>query len=111
MKLKAKSADPYNDPTSIGNLAIEKGYATLEQVAKAIRKQEERQPLGKILVDQGVLTELQLAELLIDQETRRRHLTPAQTRDLWRIEKRSKFQEVAGAFHGLSDSLRVVAKS
>ena len=107
---KRKSMTPYTDPTSIGNLAIEKGYATKEQVDLAVKKQEERQPLGMILVEQGILTEVQLAELLIDQESRRGRLGPTQVSALWRDQKRKKVIEVMGAFHGLSAALHEVSK-
>jgi hypothetical protein len=60
--------DPLHDPLSIGNLAISKGYATPKQIMTALKKQEQRQPLGEILVEDQVLTRLQLEELLHEQD-------------------------------------------
>lgn len=105
-----RSTNPYTDPTSIGNIAISKGYATREQIEFAIRKQEERLPLGMIMVDNGIITEIQLSELLIDQESKRKRLTPVEVNMLWRKEKRNKLLEVVGAFRGLSASLKSVPK-
>lgn len=93
-KVNGHAKDPYRDPTSIGNLAIQKGYATAEQVEIALKKQEERQPLGKILVEQGVLTEVQLDELLIEQEIKRRKLSSREAAKLWADFRRSKMREV-----------------
>jgi len=66
-----RSPDPSNDPDSFGNIAIELGMITKEQLAKAIRIQEKKLPLGEILVEIGVLTETQREEILIEQERRK----------------------------------------
>lgn len=60
--------DPFSDPLSIGNLAISQGYATQEQIADAIREQQERLPLGEVLVSRNIITSDQLEELLHIQE-------------------------------------------
>jgi hypothetical protein len=108
---KVNGRDPYQDPTSIGNLAIQKGYATQEQVTAAIQRQEERLPLGKILVEQGVLTEVQLDELLIEQEVKRRHLNARQASKLWSELRRSKMREVTQSFRAVSASLATLVKT
>lgn len=52
----------------VGNLAVERGFATEEQIAEAAAEQQRTGGLmGRILVEQGVLEELQLAELLAQQ--------------------------------------------
>jgi len=103
--------DPYRDPTSIGNLAIAKGYATPAQVATAIQRQEERLPLGAILVEQGVLTELQLDELLIEQEIERRGLRPLEASNLWKEHRRGRMREVSGALHDVAFALDLAVKN
>lgn len=110
-KANGKQKDPYKDPTSIGNLAIAKGYATAEQVDLALRKQEERQPLGAILVEQGVLSEPQLSELLVEQEVRRRGLSPKEASNLWKEQRREKMREVAGTLHDVAFALNVAVKN
>lgn len=62
---------PETDPSSIGNLAIELGYITLDELRVAVRVQQQRLPLGRILVDMGKLTEEQLDDLLFEQQVRR----------------------------------------
>ena len=109
-KVNGRAKDPYLDPTSIGNLAIQKGYATLEQVSAAIKKQEERQPLGVILMEQGVITESQLDELLIEQEIKRRKLKPREASKLWTEYRRSKMREVAGSFRNVSVAINWAIK-
>jgi hypothetical protein len=110
-KVNGSSKDPYKDPTSIGNLAIAKGYATREQVADALRKQEERLPLGKILLEQGVLTEPQLDELLIEQEIKRKKLKPKEVSNLWKEHRRRRMREVSGALHDVAFALNLAVKN
>jgi dephospho-CoA kinase len=61
------SNDPHSDPTWIGSLAIKRGWATPDDVRRAVEKQEKITPLGEILVEDGVLTREQLDELLFEQ--------------------------------------------
>lgn len=63
--------DPFNDPFSIGNLAISHGYATQDQIAEAVREQQERLPLGQILMSRNIITADQLEELLHIQDVAR----------------------------------------
>jgi len=109
-KVNGHAKDPYRDPTSIGNLAILKGYATPEQVATALKKQEERLPIGKILVEQGVLTDVQLDELLIEQKIKRRKLNTREASKLWADFRRSKMREVTSSLRDVALSLHMVAK-
>lgn len=103
--------DPRNDPTSIGNLAVSKGYATLEQVAAAAKKQEERTPLGEILVEQGVLTHQQLEELLLDQEIKRRGLSDYEAGQLIQKRRREKMREVTTSLHDVAGSIMALTKA
>ena len=110
-KVNGNQKDPFRDPTSIGNLAIAWGYATAEQVAGALKKQEERLPLGKILVEQGVLTEVQLSELLIEQTVKRKKLKPQQVANLWKEHRRKKMREVTEGLRDVAVSLTALAKT
>jgi len=66
-----KKYDPYTDPDSFGNIAIEKSYITRDELLSALDKQEERLPLGEILISMGKLTAWQRDEILIEQEKRK----------------------------------------
>jgi hypothetical protein len=109
-KVNGYDKDPYRDPTSIGNLAILKGYATPEQVAVALRRQE-RLPIGKILIEQGVLTEAQLEELLIEQEIKRRKLGTREASKLWAHFRRGKMREVSNGLHDVAAALHLAVKT
>jgi hypothetical protein len=63
--------DPFTDPTSFGNIALEKGYIQREDLLAAVDQQSRRAPLGEILVEMGKLTPLQLEDVLIEQARRR----------------------------------------
>jgi len=110
--LKSKQiVDPRADPTSIGNIAIQRGYATPMQVAYALKKQEERQPLGMLLLlEQGVITEMQLEELLVEQEATRRRLSSRKVSQLWVAHKRQKMKEVANGIKETALALRYASK-
>lgn len=62
---------PSSDPNSIGNMAVEKGYITSSDLDAAVRIQQERLPLGRILVDMGKITDDELSDLLFEQKVRR----------------------------------------
>lgn len=62
---------PESDPSSLGNLAVELGYITQDELKAAVSVQQARLPLGQILVDMGKLTTSQLEELLFEQKVRR----------------------------------------
>lgn len=104
------TSDPYRDPTSIGNLAVTKGYATRAQVLDALRKQEARLPLGEILVEGGVLTRGQLEDLIIEQEIMRRHLNKKQAVQFVRERKREKMREVSNDLRDFASSISLIAK-
>jgi hypothetical protein len=63
--------DPFIDPDSFGNIALEKHYITKEDLILALEKQNARLPLGEILVECGKLTDTQKEEILMEQERRR----------------------------------------
>ena len=96
-----KDLDPYNDPTSIGNLAIVKGYATPEQVKAAVKKQEQRMPLGEILVEDKVLSREQLEELLLEQKLMRAESEHQATKMILR-HQRKRIKEVGSALQELT---------
>jgi len=112
MKTKrVNGSNPRNDPTSIGNLAVARGYATKEQVAAAVQKQEERTPLGEILVEQGVITHQQLEDLLIEQEITRQHLTDYDASRLIRDRRREKMREVSTSLRDVAVSITALTKA
>jgi phage-related protein len=52
-------------------MAVEKGYITSSDLDAAVRIQQERLPLGRILVDMGKITDDELSDLLFEQKVRR----------------------------------------
>jgi hypothetical protein len=102
--------DPYHDPTSIGNLAVQKGYATRAQVLTALKRQEERLPLGEILVEQGILTVGQLEDLLMEQEIMRRRMTAKQAAQYVKSKRREQVKELTRHLRSVTESL-VLAKT
>lgn len=103
--------DPKQDPLSIGNLAIQRGYATLKQVQEAARKQEARLPLGEILIEDGVLTSAQLEELLMEQEVRRKHMNEHAAAKFVQKKRREKMKEVTASLKMVATSLQFVMKN
>ena len=105
-----KTPDPYTDPLSLGNIAIRMGYATREQVESAVRIQQKRLPIGRILVEENVLTEAQLAEILVEQETVKMRLSATQVSHRWRSYRRKFHQEVVDAFQDVAQALKAATK-
>ena len=108
--LNGSKKDPKSDPSSIGNLAIQKGYATEDQVRAAVERQETRLPLGQILVEQGVLTPAQLEELLIEQEVIRQKMSDRDAAKFFHARKLQKMQEVTESLHGAAQTLNFAVK-
>lgn len=106
----AGKLDPRQDPLSIGNLAIQKGYATQEQVQSAVKKQEARLPIGEILIEDGVLTSAQLEELLIEQEVLRSHLDDKAAGNFIRKRRQEKIKEVTKSLRAVATSLLFAVK-
>lgn len=94
-------------PDSIGNMAVERGYITTEDLAEALRVQRERMKLGQILVELGKLSEEQLECLLLEQRIRRGERISA---DEMRRHERKKLHRrigaVSGAFKGMGAQAR-----
>jgi hypothetical protein len=96
--------DAKNDPHSMGNLAIEKGYITEEDLREALKVQKERLKLGDILVEMGKLTFSQRDELLMEQSILRGEVSDKKillkyetTRKRNRLEQmKQKFSEARG---------------
>lgn len=106
--MRGNDVDPFDDPLSIGNLAISRGFATPEQVRLALKKQERRQPLGEILVEDQVLTRLQLEELLHEQgllkAKNRNHATKMVLEH-----QRGRIKDMAEAFRDLKVTVKEFA--
>ena len=72
---RQKIEEPKDDPTSIGNIALEAEFITQEDLDEALIVQEARLKLGKILVDLGKITQSQLKDLIFEQKVRRGEVT------------------------------------
>lgn len=109
---RAAEVKPSENPDSIGNLAIEKGYITTDDLAEALRVQRERMKLGQILVDLGKLSEEQLDCLLLEQRLRKGEKVSHD--DLRRHERKKLHRRiggVTGAFKGMGEDARSLASS
>jgi hypothetical protein len=107
-----KETPPKEDPSSIGNIALELGYITQEELNAAVGVQQQRLPLGRILVDMGKLTETQLEELLFEQRVRRGEINDkgvmAQHE---RAKLHQKMGEVQAGFRELRDDAKRLSGS
>src|SRR5262245_21129201 len=67
--MKRVAAAPAASPQrTIGEILLEHGYVTEEELAAAVQRQEETGfPLGQILVEAGAITRLELASALAVQ--------------------------------------------
>jgi len=92
-RTKRAESSPREDPSSIGNLAIELGYITRDELDAAVKVQQQRLPLGQILVDMGKLTTVQLEDLLLEQRVRRGEI---QDRDVLMAHERSRLRRKMG---------------
>lgn len=106
--MRKNVVDPFHDPFSIGNLAIVKGYATPEEVRAALKKQEMRQPLGEILVEDGVLTRIQLEEILHEQQLMRAKNRNHATKMVLK-HQRGRIKDMADAFKDLTATVKEFA--
>lgn len=101
---------PAEDPDSFGNLAVEKGYITRDDLQEALTVQTER--IGEVLVRMGKLTEEQLDCLLIEQRVRKGETISAdEMRRHERKKLRRRIGAVTGVFKGMGDEARSLASS
>jgi hypothetical protein len=100
--------DPMADPSSLGNLAVEMGYITHEELKSAVGVQQERLPLGQILMDMGKLTPPQLEELLFEQKVRRGEI---RDKAILAQYERSRLRKKVGAIKEGFKEMRETTKS
>ncbi|MCG8435657.1 MAG: hypothetical protein MJA83_16660 [Gammaproteobacteria bacterium] len=67
------SLPPDKDPTSIGNILVKYGFSSPEEMQQHVNEftENEKTYLGEYLVEKGLLTEEQLAILLVRQKKMR----------------------------------------
>jgi hypothetical protein len=63
--------NPTIDPSSFGNIALEWGWLTMDDLQSALLLQEQRRPIGAILVELGKLDDMQVEEILAEQQRRK----------------------------------------
>jgi len=60
------------DDSSLGNILVEMGFVTKDQLDEAVRIQKQKAPkIGEILVEMKILTEQQLEEAILYQRVKR----------------------------------------
>jgi hypothetical protein len=96
-----KELDPPVNPLSLGNLAISKGMATPDQVASAVKKQEELVPIGEVMVSEGTITREQLKELL-EEQSRLKSKSRSHMTKVILEQQRGRIKDVSRAFEKLS---------
>lgn len=106
---KINHVDPFEqaaaDPHSLGNLAVNLGLITSEDLDKALEVQRQRIPkLGQIMVDIGMLTEEQRDELLFEQRRRRGQKISAD--ELHAFERRKLHRRLEGLKAGFREASR-----
>jgi hypothetical protein len=72
---RQKVDEPKEDPTSLGNIAVEAEFVTKEDLDEALAAQEAQLKIGQILVERGKITESQLKNLIFEQKVRRGEVT------------------------------------
>jgi len=108
-----RTHDPFKaaqeDDTSLGNILIEKGFITLEQLNEALEIQRSQKKLGEVLVeDMMVITGDQLDEVLVEQQLRRREISRAEFLDLCSKKRRrlmTKIDDHAKALESTSEEV------
>lgn len=103
-------ATPAEDPDSFGNLAVEKGYITHDDLQEALSVQ--REPIGEVLVRLGKLTEEQLECLLLEQRVRKgEKISADEMRQHERKKLRRRIGAVTNVFQSMGDDARRLASS
>lgn len=115
--------DPFvaaaEDPTSFGNLAIERGWISPHDLEEALELQRRRVPkLGQVLIEIGAVSEEQRDELLFEQRRRRGQKIPVE--ELRQFERRKMrrrlakikqgFAEASGHAESFAESLGILAR-
>ena len=95
---ETKSLDPESDKSSLGNLAVELGYCSDEELRRALRIQNERIPLGEILVEIGAISRDYLDDLLVDQKIQRGQVTRLEAMKHERSKKLKRLHELGQVF-------------
>lgn len=105
-----QNLSPEEDPSSIGNLAIEKKYITRQDLDDAVKIQNRKAYLGEILLAMGKLTQVQLDELLTDQKIRRGEITdPDEIRLFERSRMKRRLCEFKKVFSDAGENSQVMA--
>lgn len=82
------------DETSIGNILVDMGYVTSDQLNQAIEVQKMQAPVGEILVRMGAITREQLEEALMIQKVNRGEASTREEAQLYRTQKKRLMGEV-----------------
>lgn len=91
------------DGTSLGNILLELGYVTEEDLEEAIRIQKSQSMLGSILVDQmKAITMSQLEEALLEQKIRRNKANLREITKFQAVKQNQLVTEVAEGFRNLA---------
>jgi len=95
---------PEDDPSSIGNVLVELGICTQDQVRNAV--EEQKRLLGNVLVDMGVLSHGDLKWALLYQEMVKKKADPEVVKEFVQQKKRA----VASDLRNTSTRLMVLTR-
>lgn len=90
---------------SFGNVAIRLGYATEKDVLEALDEQENRLPLGELMILQGSLTREQLEHILHTQEVEKAKTLGEKTQIQLAFQKR-KAKEVVASLNATTEAMK-----
>jgi hypothetical protein len=91
------------DETSLGNILVEMGYVTIEQLQNAVEIQKMQAPIGEILVRMEIITREQLEEALMIQKVNRGEATTREESQLYRTQRKRLMGEVVSCLKETTD--------
>ena len=94
-----------DDMTSIGNILVDLGYITPEQLEEAITIQKSQKMLGEVLVEEmEAITPDQLDEALLEQQLRRKKIKRSEVLKLHDKKRRRLITKVNESAKQLTDA-------
>ena len=108
------SRDPHeeaqDDETSFGNILLQKGYITQEELGEAVVIQKSQAKLGEILkeVTEGRLTDDHIEEALMEQKIQRKKASHKEIRAFHSEKKQKLAHGITGSFTDIVAKLEEV---
>lgn len=115
---KRRKRKAENDHSSLGNILVDLGYCSRLQVHEAVGKQLSTEEwcvaalprLGRLLVDDAIITTEQLEHALLRQRVLRGQSDPSELKRYGTSTRNSAIGEVVERFRGVAESAGVLAQ-